>query len=132
MSRSRAVAFLRWAFLTFVAAWSQGAEAGADMRVAFPSGMNGEVVVVMDKGGFAAKNGLAVQFSAFQYGPPMMEALAAGAIDAVVTSMMPVAAYAAKMPGDIKIVAMVNSGGHSLLVPSGSALAPENLAGKKI
>ena len=47
------------------------------MRIAFPSGMNGQIVVTMDKAGIAKKNGLDATFMPFQYGPPMMEALAA-------------------------------------------------------
>jgi len=118
--------------LSIAAFWPQPGSADEPMRIAFPSGMNGEVVVTMNKAGLASRNGLNAEFSAFQYGPPMMEALAAGAIDAVVTSMMPVASYAAKVPGDIKIVAMVNTGGHLLLVPGGSTISDTNLAGKKI
>jgi len=103
------------------------------MRIAFPSGMNGQIVVTMDKAGIAEKNGLKAEFSSFPYGPPMMEALAAGSVDAIVTSMLPVAAYAAKLPGDIKIVAMVNQGGHALMVAKDSPAAdPSALAGKKI
>lgn len=103
------------------------------IRIAFPSGMNGQIVVTMEKAGIAEKNGLRAEFSSFQYGPPMMEALAAGSVDAIVTSMLPVAAYAAKMPGDIKIVAMVNQGGHALMVAKDSPVnAPASMVGKKI
>ena len=51
--------------------------------------MNGQIVVAMDKAGIAQKDGLDAEFTSFQYGPPMMEGLAAGSIDAVVTSLMP-------------------------------------------
>ena len=86
---------------------TMAAAADAVMRIAFPSGMNGQIVVAMDKAGIAGESGFKAEFDSFQYGPPMMEALAAGSIDAVVTSLMPVTAYAAKIPGDVKIVAMV-------------------------
>ena len=103
------------------------------MRIAFPSGMNGQIVVTMDKAGIAQQNGFKAEFDSFQYGPPMMEALAAGSIDAVVTSLMPVTAYAAKIPGDVKIVAMVGQSSHSLLVGKDSGIAtPEALAGKTL
>jgi ABC-type nitrate/sulfonate/bicarbonate transport system substrate-binding protein len=103
------------------------------MRIAFPSGMNGQIVVAMDKAGIARQSGLKAEFDSFQYGPPMMEALAAGSIDAVVTSLMPVTAYAAKIPGDVKIVAMVGQSSHSLMVDKDSGIAgPEALTGKKI
>jgi ABC-type nitrate/sulfonate/bicarbonate transport system substrate-binding protein len=103
------------------------------MRIAFPSGMNGQIVVTMDKAGIAQQSGLKAKFDSFQYGPPMMEALAAGSIDAVVTSLMPVTSYAAKIPGDIKIVAMVGQSSHSLMVDKSSGIATiEALAGKKL
>ena len=86
------------------------------MRIAFPSGMNGQIVVTMEKAKLTERAGLKATFSSFQYGPPMMEALAGGSIDAVVTSLMPVTAYAAKIPGDAQIVAMVGNSSHSLMV----------------
>lgn len=103
------------------------------MRIAFPSGMNGQIVVTMDKAGIAQQSSLKAKFDSFQYGPPMMEALAAGSIDAVVTSLMPVTSYAAKIPGDIKIVAMVGQSSHSLMVDKSSGIAAlDSLAGKKL
>lgn len=102
-------------------------------RIAFPSGMNGQIVVTMDKANIAKANGLNAQFLPFQYGPPMMEALAAGSLDIVVTSMMPVASYASKIPGDIKVVAIVNTSSHALMVEKDSDITgPAALAGKKI
>jgi sulfonate transport system substrate-binding protein len=103
------------------------------LRVAFPSGMNGQIVVTMDKAGIAKKAGLNATFTPFQYGPPMMEALAAGSIDAVVTSLMPVTSYSAKVPGDVKIVAMLGNSSHSLMVAKDSPIMkPAHLAGKKL
>jgi ABC-type nitrate/sulfonate/bicarbonate transport system substrate-binding protein len=103
------------------------------MRIAFPTGMNGQIVVTMEKAGIARKNGLKAEFSSFQYGPPMMEGLAAGSIDAVVTSLMPVTSYAAKLPGDVKIIAMVGRSRHSLMVDKASSVtAPQALAGKQL
>src|SRR5882672_4379274 len=103
------------------------------MRIAFPSGMNGQIIVTMEKAKIAEKNGLAAQFASFQYGPPMMEALAAGSIDAVVTSLMPVTSYASKLPGDVKVVAMLGHSSHSLLVAKdGGVTTSEGLAGRKL
>ncbi|TCT05154.1 ABC transporter substrate-binding protein [Aquabacter spiritensis] len=112
-----------------------GPAAAADdpIRIAFPSGMNGQIVVTMEKAGIAKEAGLDATFAAFQYGPPMMEALAAGSIDAVVTSLMPVTSYAAKLPGDVKIVAMLGQSSHSLMVAKDSPVtAPAALAGRKV
>lgn len=128
----------RWAVvLRLLAASACGftaAHAGdGPMRIAFPSGMNGQVVVTMEKAKIAESNGLDAQFASFQYGPPMMEALAAGSIDAVVTSMMPVTAYASKIPGDIRVVAMLNVGGHALMVAKDSPIMDAGeLGGRKI
>lgn len=103
------------------------------IRIAFPSGMNAQVVIAMQKAAIAEKAGLKPEYTAFQYGPPMMEALASGALDAVVTSLMPVTSYASKVPGDIKIVAMVGQSSHSLLVAKDSAISTADaLAGKTI
>src|SRR5260370_10914921 len=76
------------------------------MRIAFPSGMNGQLVVAMDKAGIAQQSGLKAEFNSFQYGPPMMEALAAGSIHAGVTSLMPVTSYSAQDPRGVQNVAM--------------------------
>jgi ABC-type nitrate/sulfonate/bicarbonate transport system substrate-binding protein len=106
---------------------------GAPIRVAFPAGMNGQVCVVMEKAGIARKNGLDAQFTAFQNGPPMMEALVAGSIDAVVTSLMPVTTYAAKAPGDVKVVAMLGQSSYALMVAKDSPVQGENdLVGRSL
>lgn len=103
------------------------------IRIAFPSGMNAQVVIAMQKAGLAEKAGLKAEYTPFQYGPPMMEALASGALDAIVTSLMPVTSYAAKVPGDIKIVAMVGQSSYSLLVAEDSTISSvDALAGKTI
>lgn len=103
------------------------------IRIAFPSGMNAQIVIAMEKAGIPEKLGLKAVFTPFQYGPPMMEALASGAIDAVVTSLMPVTSYAAKIPGDIKVVAMVGQSSHSLMVGKDSGItSPEQLVGKTL
>jgi ABC-type nitrate/sulfonate/bicarbonate transport system substrate-binding protein len=113
----------------FNSAWAES----TPIRIAFPSGMNGQIVVTMDKAGIAKKEGLDASFTEFQYGPPMMEALAAGSIDAVVTSLMPVTNYASKIPGDVKVVAMLGHSSYSLMVAKDSPdTAPVNLAGQKI
>ena len=122
-----ALAAVVWDMLTVAAA------AAPEMRIAFPSGMNGQIVVTMEKAGIAEQTGMKAQFEAFQYGPPMMEALAAGSIDAVVTSLMPVTSYASKIPGDIRVVAMVGQSSHSLMVDRNGGIATlEALAGKKL
>src|SRR5258708_28271488 len=70
------------------------------MRIAFPSGMNGEIVVAMDKAGILQQSGLKAEFDSFQYGPPMMAALAAGSLHWGVTAPHPVAFYPHKAPPD--------------------------------
>lgn len=113
----------------FNSAWAES----TPIRIAFPSGMNGQIVVTMDKAGIAKKEGLDASFTEFQYGPPMMEALAAGSVDAVVTSLMPVTNYASKIPGDVKVVAMLGHSSYSLMVAKDSPdTTPTNLAGQKI
>jgi ABC-type nitrate/sulfonate/bicarbonate transport system substrate-binding protein len=123
------------AAVTLLVAWIPHGPAAQDtsIRIAFPSGMNGQIVITMEKAGIAQKLGLNAQFASFQYGPPMMEALAAGSIDAVVTSLMPVTAYAAKIPGDVKIVASLGHSSHSLTVAKDSpVVTAADLAGRKL
>ncbi|MFD1330885.1 ABC transporter substrate-binding protein [Methylopila musalis] len=114
------------------AAGGAGAETN-QIRIAYPSGMNGQIVVTMEKAGIAKKVGLDATFTPFQYGPPMMEALAAGSIDAVVTSVLPVAAYTSKLPGDVKIVSILGQSSHSLVTAKDSPIksAPD-VSGRKL
>lgn len=103
------------------------------LRIGYPTGMNGQIVVTMEKAKIAEKNDLQADYASFQYGPPMMEAFASGALDAIVTSLMPVTAYAAKAPGDVKIVAMLGQSSHSLMVDKdGPVKSPADLAGRKL
>jgi ABC-type nitrate/sulfonate/bicarbonate transport system substrate-binding protein len=105
----------------------------AKIRIGYPSGMNGQVPVVLQKAGLAAKHGLDAEFTGFQFGPPLMEGLASGQLDAVVTSFIPPFNLAVKSPGSIKFVASLGQSSHSLLVPKDSAAKTvEDLKGKKI
>ena len=105
----------------------------AKIRIGYPSGMNGQVPVVLNKAGIAAKHGLDAEFTAFQYGPPMMEGLASGQLDAVVTSFLPPFNLSVKAPGSVKFVAGLGGSSHSLLVSKDSTAASiEDLKGKKI
>ncbi|MGT2504155.1 ABC transporter substrate-binding protein [Bradyrhizobium guangxiense] len=129
-----ATSSILWIFGACLITSNQAAYAGdVPIRIAFPSGMNAQVVIAMQKAGIAEKMGLKPEYTAFQYGPPMMEALASGALDAIVTSLMPVTSYASKVPGDIKIVAMVGQSTHSLLSAKDSGISTaEALSGKTI
>lgn len=112
-----------------------GAAHAEDMkiRIGYPSGMNGQVPVVLEKAGIAPKHQLAAEFTGFQYGPPMMEGLVSGQLDAVVTSFLPPLTLSAKAPGSIKFVATLGQSSHSLLVPKDSpAKTLSDLKGKKI
>lgn len=105
----------------------------AKIRIGYPSGMNGQVPVVLQKAGIAAKHQLDAEFTGFQFGPPLMEGLASGQLDAVVTSFIPPFNLAVKSPGSIKFVASLGQSSHSLLVPKDSpAKTIEDLKGKKI
>jgi ABC-type nitrate/sulfonate/bicarbonate transport system substrate-binding protein len=105
----------------------------AKIRIGYPSGMNGQVPVVLQKAGLAAKHNLDAEFTGFQFGPPLMEGLASGQLDAVVTSFIPPFNLAVKSPGSIKFVASLGQSSHSLLVPKDSqAKTIEDLKGKKI
>jgi len=115
-----------------------GAVAAADpapikIRIAYPSGMNGQIPVVMERAGIAKKHGLDAEFVFFQYGPPMMEALASGHIDAVVTSLMPATTFLSRQPDAALVVASLGRSSYSLMVPKDStAKSLDDLKGKRI
>lgn len=129
MRRSGAALFVLAAVL-----WNSGVQAQeTPIRIAFPAGMNGQVCVVMERAGIAKKHGLDAQFTAFQNGPPMMEALVAGSVDAVVTSLMPMTTYASKSPGDVKVAAMLGQSSYALMVAKDSPVKTEgDLAGRSL
>jgi ABC-type nitrate/sulfonate/bicarbonate transport system substrate-binding protein len=103
------------------------------IRVAYPSGMNGQIPVVMERAGIAAKHGLDAEFVFFQYGPPMMEALASGHVDAVVTSLMPVTTFLSRQPNAATVVAALGASSYSLMVSKDSAVkSVDELTGKRI
>jgi ABC-type nitrate/sulfonate/bicarbonate transport system substrate-binding protein len=105
----------------------------AKIRIGYPSGMNGQVPVVLQKAGIAPKHNLDAEFTGFQFGPPLMEGLASSQLDAVVTSFIPPFNLAVKSPGAIKFIASLGQSSHSLLVPKDSpAKTIEDLKGKKI
>lgn len=103
------------------------------IRIAYPSGMNGQVPVVMERAGLAKQYKLDAEFAFFLNGPPMMEALASGNVDAVVTSLMPVTSFLSKQPGKAVVVAQLGASSHSLMVPKDSPdKSLRDLRGKKI
>jgi len=95
--------------------------------------MNGQIPVVMEKADIAKRHGLDAEYLFFQYGPPMMEALASGHVDAVITSLMPVTTFLSRQPNAISIIATLGSSSYSLMVPKGSKVdGIRDLAGKRI
>lgn len=134
MSRLRVFAFrAAMAGVFGVLAFGAAKAEDAKIRIGYPSGMNGQVPVVLEKAGIAPKHQLVAEFTGFQYGPPMMEGLVSGQLDAVVTSFLPPLNLSAKAPGTIKFVATLGQSSHSLLVPKDSpAKTLTDLKGKKI
>ncbi len=109
------------------------AQSDLKIRIAFPSGMNGIYPTVMERAGIAKKHGLDAEFAFFQNGPPMMEALAAGSVDAVITSLMPITLFLSKQPGKAVVVAQLGYSSHSLMVPRDSTVTGlADLKGKRI
>jgi ABC-type nitrate/sulfonate/bicarbonate transport system substrate-binding protein len=103
------------------------------IRIGYPSGLNAQIPIVMDKAGIAAMHGLEATFMGFQNGPPMMEGLVAGQLDAIVTSTLPPIVLASKLPGQIAVVAALGHSSHALLVRKDSPATDfTDLRGKKI
>jgi len=103
------------------------------LRIAYPSGMNGQIPVVMEKTGIAKKHGIDAEYVFFQYGPPMMEALASGHVDAIITSLMPVSTFLSRQPDAAVVVAGLGRSSYSLMVPKDSPAGDiKALRGKRI
>ena len=130
------VSHLRIAFLVVLglATASQSARAEEpQIRIGYPSGLNAQIPIVMDKAGLAPQHQLNATFTGFQNGPPMMEALVSGQLDAVVTSPLPPIVLSSKLPGSITVVAALGNSSHSLLVSKASTASQfADLKGKKI
>ncbi|MDR2365728.1 MAG: NrtA/SsuA/CpmA family ABC transporter substrate-binding protein [Zoogloeaceae bacterium] len=103
------------------------------IRIAYPQALNGQIPLVLDKSGIAKSHGLDAWYTFFQNGPPMMEALAAGSVDVVVSSYQPFAVFISRQPGKATPVANLGHASYSLLTPKE---AKENsladLKGKRI
>src|SRR5690606_18788498 len=91
--------------------------ADTPVRIAYPSGLNGQIALVADKAGIATRNGLQAQFNLFQNGPPMMEALASGNVDVVVTSYQPFTTFRLKQPDAVTVIAQLGHSSYALVAP---------------
>lgn len=121
------VAVLGWSALAHTA------ESPIKIRIAYPSGMNGQIPVVMERAGIAKKYGLDAEYNFFQYGPPAMEAFVSGRVDAVITSLMPVTTLLSKRPDSAMVVASLGQSSYALMVPKDSTVSDvRQLKGKKI
>jgi ABC-type nitrate/sulfonate/bicarbonate transport system substrate-binding protein len=103
------------------------------LRLGYPAGMNGQIVTILEKANLAASRGLEVEYTFFQNGPPMMEAFAAGQLDVAVTSLMPLATFAARLPGQAVIVSGLGHSSYGLLVKAASPVAGlSDLKGRRV
>lgn len=133
LSRLAFVRLLGATLMLLSAAQASAADGDLKIRVAYPSGMNGIYPVVMEKANIARKHGLDAEFIFFQNGPPMMEALASGNVDAVITSLMPITTFLSRQPGKAVLVAQLGYSSHSLMTAKGSSLrSVSDLKGKKV
>lgn len=124
------------AAVLFMLAWTvlrPAYAADIEIKIAFPSGMNGMIPVVMDKAGIAKKHGLDARFSFFQNGPPMLEALASGNVDVVITSLQPATSYLSRAPGKAFVVANLGYASHSLMASRDSSIKDvKDLVNKRV
>src|SRR5262249_33966133 len=103
------------------------------IRIGFPSGMQGQIPVVMQRAGLDRVHRFEGEFIAFPYGPHIIEALIGGDIDAAVLGYMAVAEYASRAPNDAQIVAALGMSRLSLVVPKTSgAQSLHDLRGQRI
>lgn len=116
------VVFTLLTLLGLMSPIASSAQDAIKIRIAYPSGMNGIYPTMMERAGIAKKHGLDAEFTFFQNGPPMMEALTSGNVDVVITSMMPITSYLSKQPGKAIVVAQLGYSSHSLMVPKDSSV----------
>lgn len=125
--------FFSWLAALLLCPASAALASEIPIRIAYPSGMNGLIPVVMERGTIAKAHGLNAEYTLFQYGPRMMEALAAGDVDAVFLGPMPITSFLSRLPAKAKVVAHVGSSRHSVMVPKDStARTLADLKGKRI
>ena len=111
------------ALFAFTGIVSSASAQEVPVRFAYPAALNGQIPVVADKAGLAKKNGLAAEYTFFQNGPPMFEALASGNVDVVVSSYQPLTTYLLKQPGTVTVIANLGHSSYSLLVNKDSPAA---------
>jgi NitT/TauT family transport system substrate-binding protein/sulfonate transport system substrate-binding protein len=111
--------------------------AGAPAKVLRVGCQKGEAIVLAAKQNQAleqrlASLGVQVQWSEFEYGPPLLEAMRVGSIDiGGVGDTPPIFAQAAR--SNLRYVAALPSGASAILVPPGSGLQTlKDLRGKRI
>ena len=111
----------------------QGTLLSAPIRYGYPPTLHGEIALALEKSGIAKENGLDVQGTFFQYGPPQIEALASKSLDIAFTSIIPTANFVAKQPDAVEVIAVLGNSSHGLLVPADSPIKSlADFRGKKI
>lgn len=119
--------------ITLAETSSQSTAQSTKIRIAYPSGMNGQIAVAMEKAQIAKQNNLDATFEFFQYGPPMMEALASNNIDTAIVGLTAAINYMARNPGKATLVAYLGNSTYSLMVPQDSDITDtKDLSGKRI
>lgn len=124
------------AFLSFILLLLGGCGQGEGevMRLAYQTSIANAVVMVADKGGFLAAEGLEVQSQILNSGPMVNEVLAAGQADVGVVGDVPaVLAIAGKLP--VKIITAVGGGNRRqrlMIPPDSPAASLPDLVGQRL
>jgi sulfonate transport system substrate-binding protein len=114
----------------------EAGKAKVTIRIAYPFAgtlVNGQIGQIFERTDILDKNGLEGRVTAFQYGPPMMEALLSGKMDVALTSEQNVVVLLAKgFPAHV-IASLGSAGRLGLLVPVNSSIKSMlDLKGKKV
>jgi ABC-type nitrate/sulfonate/bicarbonate transport system substrate-binding protein len=116
-----------------LAGWLVPATAETIVRIGYPLAINAEIPITMRKASIDRKHGFAGEFTTFQNGAPMFEALASNSLDVIVTSIMPTLVYLSKLPNDFRIIAAPGESSSALLVrPQSTIRSMSDLKGKRI
>lgn len=135
---SRGVRRLAWivalAAIALAVAWPRAPSAEPlTVRVGYPTALHGEIAKVLGRTDIGKGQGIAVQATFFQYGPPQIEALVSKSLDVAFTSLVPTATYLSKQPGAVTVIAALGASSHGLVVPEDSPVRSlADLRGKTV
>lgn len=110
----------------FAAGFAARAAAAQKLRVGIIPVLGASPIIVVDKQGWAAQAGLALEFVTFESGPNMIQALASGTLDVYVAGVAPLAVARAK---GVEVKVVTATAVEEIVMAAGAKLSPYFAAG---